>query len=180
MSYFLTAYVVDLADVKAVMGSKNASVMKAVEAMIQERYDDEEDDEVQEDHTAALQQLIMGEPGDPGDPSAYGWVFQYICRARGEELLPDAWGGVRWDAVGVCGLEPLLTKTGASVPLPAWKGELPSIGHIKRSDLNSYLQAAAELKKKHKEEGINNLLDEYIGWLEEAAAKKKDIVLVYG
>ena len=106
-------------------------------------------------------------------------VLWQICKIKGEEMLPDYWGGVRWDAVETCGLENLLTKTAPLVELPP-NQDMPSIGHIKRDNIAPYLRAAEERKAKTKESGVLDLLDEYIGWLETAASKNKDIVFFYG
>jgi hypothetical protein len=174
MSYVLTSYLVDLAELESVIGCKDQSIIAAVEAMIQEKFDDE-DDEDKIAQSVALRHLIMGEPRNLDDATQYGWVLWDICRFKGEEQLPDHWGGVRWDAVEACGLENLLTKTGPPVELPP-NQDMPSIGHIKRDNIAAYLHAAEETKAA----GVLELLDEYTGWLETAATKNKDIVFFYG
>ncbi len=177
MSYVLTAYLVDLANVKSVIGSKDPSIMRGVEALISEAYEDDEEEVIAQ--SAALRQLIMGEPLDPENTDTYGCVLWHICKIKGEEMLPDYWGGVRWNAVEACELENLLTKTGPPVELPSNR-DIPSIGHIKHDNIAAYLQAAEETKAKAKDSGVLDLLDEYIGWLETAASKNKDIVFFYG
>ena len=177
MSYVLTAYLVDLGDLKSVIGSKDPAVIQAVEAAISEAYEDDEDEVIAQ--KAALRRLIMGEPLNRGNAPQYGCVLWDICRLKGEELLPDYWGGVRWDAVEACGLQDLLTKTGPPVELPPNR-DIPSIGHIRRDNITPYLQAAETLKAKTKDNGVLELLGEYIGWLEIAVRKNKDIVFFYG
>jgi len=175
MSYSLTVYLVDLAEIKAVIGCKDPSIIDGVEVVIREEYDDE--DTIA--NSVALRHLIMGEPLDADNAPHYWCALGHICRFKGEELLPDCWGGVRWDAIEACGLEDLLTKTGPPVKLPP-NPDIPSIGHIKRDNIARYLLAAEERKAKTNESGVLDLLDEYIGWLETAASKSKDIVFFYG
>ncbi len=177
MSYVLTAYLVDLAGVKSVIGSKDLALIQAVEVAISEAYEDDEEEVIAQ--KAALSRFVMGEPLNGGDASHCGYILQNICRLKGEEMLPDYWGGVRWDAVEACGLKDLLTKTRSPVELPS-NQNIPSIGHIKRDNITSYLQAAQELKAMTKDTSVVELLDEYIGWLEAAAERNRDIVFFYG
>lgn len=174
MSYVLTAYVLDLADLKSVIGSKDKSIIRKIEPMIEESFgDDEEEAEAQR---AAVRSLVMGEPLDP-DNNQYGHALWNICRVKGDEFLPDAWGGIRWDSVEACGLEDLLTKTGSPIALPL-SDDFPNIGYIKRDMVGKYIEAAEEQKKKSNPDVIG-LLDEYLGWLKNARARNKDIILFY-
>jgi hypothetical protein len=128
MSYVLTAYLVDLSDLKSVVGSKDFSVAHAVEALISETYMGDKGAVIAQN--AALRALIMGQPLNPNSGADYGWVLWHICQVRGEELPIDHWGGVRWEAVEVCGLEDLLTKTGPPI-------ELPPTGTFRQSVISS-------------------------------------------
>lgn len=176
MSYVLTAYVLDLADLDSVFGSKDKSVIRDIEQVIEETYED--DEEEADAQRAAIQALVMAEPLNPHNAAQYGYALWNICRLKGEELLPDAWGGVRWDSVEACGLEELLTKTSPSIALPRNK-DIPYVGHVKREDVARYIQVAQDQKTKVGP-SIVGLLDEYLGWLEEARSKNKDVVFFYG
>jgi hypothetical protein len=176
MSYVLTAYLVNAADLKSIVGSRDQSLIKAVEAIISETFED--DDEEAETQRAAVHALVMGEPPDPANAAAYGCALWHICKVKGEELLPDAWGGVRWDAVEACGLEDLLTKTELPVKLPPSR-DIPHIGCICRDNVATYIKEAEEAREKI-DPDVGDLLDEYSGWLEAAQSKNKDIVLFYG
>src|ERR1700722_3278161 len=97
MSYVLTAYLVDLNSLKSVLGSKDQSIIAAVNPLIAETYeDDEEEAQGMQDTFRAI---VMGEPLDPDNAAAYACALWELCKVKGEELLPDQWGGVRWDAV---------------------------------------------------------------------------------
>jgi hypothetical protein len=127
MSYVLTAYVLDLADLKAAIGSKDKSILRDVEPSIEDIYgDDEEDADAQR---AAVHALVMGEKLNPDNAARYGNALWDICRVKGEELLPEAWGGIRWDSVEACGLEEFLTKTGPPVVLPPYN-DFPYIAYV--------------------------------------------------
>jgi hypothetical protein len=122
----------------------------------------------------------MGERLDPGNAAAYGNALWNICKAvADEELFPDAWGGVRWDAVEACGLVDLLTKTGPPVKLPP-NQDIPHIGFIARDKIPQYIQAAENTKAETDKPGVEDLLDEYLQWLETARSEAKDIVFFYG
>jgi hypothetical protein len=176
MSYVLTAYLVDLGDLKSVFGSKDQSMIRAIEPVIEETYDDDQDEA--DAQRAAVQALVMGEALDPGKAAQYQCALWDICREKGEELLPDAWGGIRWDSVEACGLEELLTKTGPPVPLPPHQ-DIPFVGHVRHENIAQYIEAAEDQKAKA-DPNVGDLLDEYIGWLEMAQSKNRDIVFFYG
>jgi hypothetical protein len=144
--------------------------------MIEETYED--DEEEADAQRAAVRALVMGEPLDLDNAAQYGCALWDICRLKGEELLPDAWGGVRWDSVEACGLEELLTKTGPTVALPP-NPDIPHIGHVKRDKIDKYIDAAEDQKQKAGP-NVVGLLEEYQGWLEDARSKNKDIVFFYG
>jgi hypothetical protein len=175
MSYVLTAYLLDLADLKSVIGSKDQSIIHDVEPFIEEAFEDDEDDA--DAQRAAVRALVMGEPLDPDNAGQYTSALWDLCRVKGEELLPDAWGGIRWNSVEACGLEELLTKT-APVALPQ-NEDLPHVGHVQRGNVAQYIAAAQDQKRKA-DPNVIGLLDEYLGWLEEAKSQNKDIVFFYG
>ncbi len=175
MSYVLTAYILDLADLKSAVGSKDRSIIRDIEPMIEESFDEDEEEEA-DAQRAAVCALVMGEPMDP-DNAQYGHALWNICRVKGEEFLPDAWGGIRWDSVEACGLEDLLTKTGPPVALPPSE-DFPNIGYIKRDMIAKYIEAAEEQKEKSTP-NVVGLLDEYLSWLERAQSENKDIVFFY-
>jgi hypothetical protein len=141
MSYFLTAYLVNLADLKSVIGSKDESILSDIEPIIEETCEDDEEEAVAQ--RGAVRSLVMGEPLDPDNAARYGCAFWHICRVKGEELLPDAWGGIRCDSVKACGLEELLTKTGPPVALPP-NSDIPHIAYLKRDQIAKYIEAATK------------------------------------
>jgi hypothetical protein len=176
MSYALTAYLLDLADLKSAIGSKDKSIIRDVEPGIENTY--RRDKKQADVRRAAVRALVMGVKLDPKNAVQYGAALCDICRVKGEELLPDAWGGVRFESVEACGLEDLLTKTGPPVGLPPYT-DFPCIGYIKRDKIAEYIKAAEE-QKEEASPNVIGLLDEYLEWLETARSKCKDIVFFYG
>jgi len=176
MSYVLTAYVVDMAVLKAVVGSKDKSIIRGVEPMIEEAYEDDEDEA--DAQRAAVHTLVMGEKLDADSAAQYGNALWNICRLKGDELLPDVWGGIRWDSVEACGLEDLLTKTAGPIALPP-TSDFPRIGYVRREEIAKYIEAARKQKEKVNKDVVG-LLNEYQGWLEEAKSQNKDILFFYG
>ena len=180
MSYALSAFVVDIPKLESIIGSKDASVIDAVKANNAEFFEEEEE-EFDDDElwlSTAIQHLVMGEERDPEEAHQYGYALQEICDYLGDPQDCDIWSGVRWGCVEGCGLEDLLTKTGPPVELPP-NDDFPNIGHIRRGEVNEYLQAATNRAENCQDGEIQELLDEYISWLKTAQSSSLDIVFFY-
>ncbi len=181
MSYVLSGCIIDLAKLRSVVGSGDASIVDAVKANAPEAFEDEEEyaDDDEPVLSEALRGLVMGDEIDPDNAFQYGYALQELCDYLGEMPEVDIWGGVGWGAVEVCGLEELLTKTGSPVPIPLEDGDFPAIGHINREQVGAYLQAANKRLQNSTDGEADGLLDEYIAWLETADEQKLDIVFFY-
>ncbi|MEM7625044.1 MAG: hypothetical protein AAF333_05395 [Planctomycetota bacterium] len=180
MSYVLTGYAVEIDKLESLVGSGDAMAVSAVIANNPEEF---EDDEYEEDDELTLRdavwQLVMGQEKDPDEAYQYGYALQELCDCYGEALLPDLWGGVRWDAVEACGLEPLMTKTGPPVELPP-SDDFPRIGHLRRgAAIESALGAARDRLDQVDDEEITELLEEFIGMLEATIGLGRDVVFFY-
>jgi hypothetical protein len=181
MSYTLMAHLIDIPKLKKLVGSKDDLLLTAIKEHSEE-FDEEDEEEDDDDDEltllSALRQLIMGEMLDPNEAHQYGYAIVELCDYLGERLESDAWSGVRWEAIEQCGLESLLTKSGAPVDLPP-NDAFPRVGHIRREEVESYLAAARQRSEKTGGGAIGELLEEYIGWLEDAADQGKDVVFFY-
>jgi hypothetical protein len=167
MSYVLTPYLIDLEKLRKAVGSRDESLVASVI----------KDNREKSELTEPLRQLVMGNQLDEAAGSDYGYALELLCGHLGEVLLPDVWGGVRWMAVEDAGLEDLLTKSGPPVPLPPT--DFPTIGHMTAAEVATKV---AQLGKGHltsDDDELQELLDEYEGWLRKAALKKKAIVFFY-
>ncbi|TWT38082.1 hypothetical protein KOR34_30500 [Posidoniimonas corsicana] len=177
MSYALSACVVDADQLTRMVGCGDESVVQQVMEADPEAFDYEPDDD-ELSVAQALRHLVMGEPTQPDDAHQYGYALQALCNHAGETILPDVWGGVRWAAVEDCGLEDLLTQTGPPIALPE-NDDFPAIGHLKRSELDAALKAARKRRDKVLDEDLEDLLDEFIDWLEAARSAHLDVVFFY-
>lgn len=182
MSGVLTPFLVDLKSVRQAVGSRDESLITRVIEKNPELFrppDPEYDSGIPT--SVALRHLVMGESPATDEPSApkYGFALEALCNHLGERILPDCWGGVSWRALTDSGVEDVLMRSGPPVPLPDLQGGM-TIGHL------TVAEVAAELAKIDagdqppiEDEDLQELVDEYHGWLRKAAAKKKDVVLIY-
>ena len=177
MSYALTAYIVDFNNLKSALGSKDDLFINAVDEIILKTCEDD-GDEI-ESQKSALRTLVNGEPLDLNEGSLYGRVLWQICKVRGEELLPDIWGDVRWEAVEVCGLEDLLTKSQSPFGLPVSR-DIPYVGCIKHHDIQTCVETVSKQMAKNRDLGATELLEEFITWLQAGISRKKDMIFFYG
>ncbi|TWT74655.1 hypothetical protein Pla123a_34790 [Posidoniimonas polymericola] len=182
MSYVLTAYVVDIDALSKAVGSGDEQLVTRVIESAPEEFDEDDLDDDELSLAAALRELVMAgtqsAPESEDDAHQYGYALQSLCRCLGDELLPEMWAGVRWEAVEDCGLEELLTESGPPVPLPE-NDDFPSIGHLKRGEIDKAIAAARKRLTKTVDEDIEDLLDEYIDWLEAGRTAHLDMVFFY-
>jgi hypothetical protein len=179
MSSVLTPFLVDLKSLRQAVGSRDESLIAAV---IEKNPDLFRPQDPEYDHgipaSLALRHLVMGESPNTDEQSAgkYGFALEALCNYLGERILPDCWGGVSWLALADSGVEDVLTRSGPPVPLPDLQGAM-TIGHLTAAEV------AAELSKTDRpeidDEDLQELVDEYQGWLQKAASKKKDVVFIY-
>jgi hypothetical protein len=178
MSYVLTPFLIDLEQLRKAVGSRDESLLAAV--VDASRSPDPDVDlrcEGQVPLSPELRQLVMGDPLDDESGSEYGYALQLLCRHLGQEILPDVWEGVRWAAVVDAGLEEPFETRGAPVRLP--DRDFPAIAYLTAEEI---AQRISQLEHGHltsEDRDLQELLDEYEGWLREAASKGKAIVFFY-
>lgn len=184
MSYSLLAFAVDLPEIERRIGSGDQGVIDAVIANNPEEFDEEEEDEDDDlSLKSAVRQLVMGESMDPEEAHQYGYALQELCSTYGEDLPCDLWCGVRWGAIEGCGLEPLMTRTGSPVALPP-NDDFPTIAFLRRGEETA--KALADAKRRLEgappeglDENLDDLIEEYAGWLETATEKDRDLIFFY-
>jgi hypothetical protein len=180
MSYVLLCYLVDIPKLSSLVGSKDAAVVDEIVESDPDLFDEDEEDKDDDELTrrVALRQLIMGEKKDPEEAHEYGYALKTICDCYGKQQDCEAWGGVRWEAVEACGLEPLMKSSGPPVTLPE-NSDFPRIGHIRRDEIGQSLQSARGRLERSENPEIQELLEEYIGWLETTVEEEQDAVFFY-
>jgi hypothetical protein len=179
MSYVLTPFLVDLEKVRKAVGSRDESLIAAVIESNPDRFRvSEEEDAGQVSRSLALRQLVMGEELDPASAGQYGVALELLCGHLGKEILPGAWGGVSWLALEATGIDDVLTKSGPPVPLPPMP-VFPTIGHMTAQEAAAKAPEVDDALSTEDDEDLLELLEEYKGWLGEAASQKKDVVFFY-
>jgi hypothetical protein len=179
MSYSLIPYVVDITQLKSIVGSKDESVVKAVVGVASAECDEDDDeDQIDADLEEAIFQLVTGQETDEVDAYQLGYALQEICEYAGTRPPVSEWSGVRWSAIEACGLKELLTKTGPPIDLPA-SSDFPRIGHIRREAVADHRLKARARFQEIPQTDLRELFQEYISWLETAAAEGLDIVFFY-
>jgi hypothetical protein len=175
MSYVLTPYLVDLNKVQQAFGSRD----EALVATLIKGSPQQADEEAETLKAKVLRDLIMGEASDPELAEEYGFALEMLCAHVGEVIPPNAWCGVRWAAVNKAGLAPLLTQVGPPVPLPR-RGDYPTVGHLTADQVAAKVAELGDTHLTSDDQDMQELLQEYEGWLRQAALKGKAIVLFYG
>jgi len=183
MSYTLSPCLIDLEKLCEAVGSRDESLITAVLGPepneLKDAWETDEDAEVEGAFTpdTPLRHLVMGQPLIEEAGSEYGYALMRLCEHLGEMIPPDLWCGVRWMAITDGGLEDLLTKTGSPVPIP--ERDFPAIGHWTAKEVADKVAQLGDSHLTCDSDDLQELLDEYEGWLRAAAAKGKAIVFFY-
>jgi hypothetical protein len=179
MSYVLSPFLVDLVKLRKAVGSRDESLLAAVIDGNSGPFQiTEEEYAGQVSPSLALRQLVMGEKLDQDSAAQYGFALELLCGHLGEEILPDAWGGISWGAVEATGLDDVLMGSGPPVPLPPMPG-FPVIAYMTAEAAAGRVSELDDAHAIHDDEELQELLEEYKGWLREAALKTKDVVFFY-
>jgi hypothetical protein len=207
MSYSLIPYLIHLPALKLIPGSTDDALIASVIASRPEEFEDGGEDEGEISLRAALTDLVMGKTLDPKSAHQYGYALEKLCDHIGERLDSDCWESIRWSLIEATGMERLL-RTGPPVQIPAIDS-FPAIGHLDASEItqilddlgDGHLKSAVPYAPKYKptissrilsfllsrlsgrppltDEDLAEPLEEYEGWLREAAAKQKSLVFFY-
>lgn len=174
MSHVVTPVLIDFQELRAAFGSRDEHLIETIVERAAEEWMFGEDESAPEELRQAIRHLIMGEPLDRLEPNRYYLAFESICSQLGDVILPDAWGGVRWEALEWVGLEVVILK-GPPVALPT-----PKFGHrvgfLDEAAVRDKLAKLTDEPPISDDEDDAELLEEYVGWLREAASKMKSIV----
>ena len=168
MSYVLTPYALDLVRLRAAIGSQDKKIITAARRILGKQVDADDDGL---SIGQAITALIMGTPRGRIATHQFGYALEAIAAHLGKRLAKDAWSGVGWAAVADAGLGDVMTR-GSPVKLPKYP-DFPMIGFMKHDEV-------ATLSAKHratppvvKDRSLQELIDEYIGWLDQAAKVRR-------
>ncbi len=170
--------------------------------------DDHVDEEGEISHARALTDLIMGNPLVEESAHQYGYALKLLCEHLGEWLPSDYWESITWRVLQGTGMGELLQNSGSPVPLPKI-ADFPTIGYLtaervkelasklgdrapttvdlsgkkKRRSLQQWLVDKVIEKITHRpmpgDEDLVECMEEYAGWLRDAAEEGKALVFFY-
>jgi len=183
MSYSLVPYAIDLEQLRAAVGSRNASLKKEVYTACAERIEEDADDLEDDDEAltlkAAIGELIDGQLSDEDSAHQYGYALEALCQSLGQSLDVDLWCGVRWAAMEVTGLDESIMAAGPPVDLPDLSGDFPTIGHLDANAVAAAVDKLDAAPSKHDDPDAQELFAEYETWLRTAHKAGKAIVFFY-
>ena len=178
MSLLIHPYAVDLDELRHIVGSRNASYLRALREQFAEDLADldaSDDEDAEGDDrvisaTDALADLIAGGPYREGWHHApkYGYVLRLLCEDRGE-MRPNSWTFAEeadrlLEAAGVPApvlrVGDHLTYRGAPVAMPE-PDDFPSIGYLEATEARVALRALPRSAV-----GCEPMLSEIRGWLD--------------
>lgn len=180
MSYVLTAYTLDFVRLRAAIGSQDEKIITATRKIVGKQFD--------ADHDGlsigqAVSALIMGTPRGKIATHQFGYALEAIAEHLGKRLAKDAWSGVGWPAVSDAGLGEVITR-GSPVKLPKYP-DFPMIGFMEHDEVIALSAKHLATPPVVKDRSLQELIDEYIGWVAQAAKARRgasrglDLLLFY-
>lgn len=209
MSYSLMPYAINLDQLRNAVGSKDEALLAEIQEANPEAFAEDDHDEDEISVGRALRDLIMGHPPVAASAHQYGYALKVLVEHLGEWLPSDMWESITWRVLQTTGMGDLLQDSGTPVPLPKMDDGFPAIGHLtadRVKELASKLQGTPPKtvdltgKKKRRtfgqwavdkviekithrsmpgDDDLVECMEEYAGWLRDAAGKGKAIVFFY-
>jgi len=130
MSYTLVPYLVDLDELRRVVGSGDAALLERARERAPDTFAEPERDEDDEEVSVgtALRHLVMGEPPQADSAHQYGYALEHLCAVLGRGLDAGWWEAIRWPVLDATGMSEVL-DSGPPVPLPKI-ADFPRIGFL--------------------------------------------------
>lgn len=197
MGYGIMAYAVDMASLRAVLGSRDEAAFEA----LNEKLDAGTIDEVIENlldgesgprASDLLRQMVFGEEYDPRLGAGYAYVLQHLCDRHGQFLDNSTWMPIRMDffeqvgraleraGVGTAVFDVQCLISGKTpVPLPAID-EFPAMGGLTEDEVGPVAEALAQadlsaISDLDERESIEALRD----WTRRCADDRRALVCFY-
>jgi hypothetical protein len=174
MSYSLVPYIVDLAKLRAAIGSKDAKLIETIRKKDPEKFDSGKDGLTLGE---ALSQLVMGEKLGKKAAHQYGYALETLAKHLGKPLPLDLWCGVRWEAMEDSGVARIM-ESGSPVKLPKIP-DFPGIGFLERNKIADMVRKMGDEGLTNEDEELEELLREFEAWVRAAAKAKQDLLLFY-
>lgn len=176
MSYVVSPYLIDLTKLRTAIGSANAFLVDDVAEDNPDDFDTGSNDEIS--LRQALTHLVFGNRLDERMAHRYGYALERLCRHLGTRLDSGLWDAVRWRTLEATGLDRIFEESGSPVPLPRIP-DFPGIGYISVEQLSAALREAENQQRDSGDADLRDLLTEFKSWLEEAAQRRRSLVLFY-
>jgi hypothetical protein len=192
MGYGIMPYSVSLATVRAVLGSKNAALLKRLRRKYASTLEHDRDPDLEVCTADALTHLVRGTPLHPDYGSRYGYAFKLLCDHFGEFLPNSAWSACPRITDWVKKVDKALKKAGvppklfgvaahlvdrwAPIAIPE-AGDWPGIGYLLASELPAVESAldAADLAGITNPE-VRESAEEVALWVSMCEEEEQDLV----
>jgi hypothetical protein len=140
MSYSVTPYVVDLADLNRRIAARDVTLLDGIESEAQD-LDDDLDDETPSTVEHG-RRIVLGQAENEGSNAKYGYALMLICARMGTWQQNDEWAAIaglgKWletidEALAKAGCQVSIgtdiIHTGPPITIP-WPDDFPTIGHV--------------------------------------------------
>ena len=189
MSYQLSAYLVNLAEIRAIVGSKDRSTLARLErelAKLSKERGNSKTGQPSRDAPGvltSLRRIFRGEVEPPDSPErlrhgAYnGYALEFICRSLGRKLPNDQFQDVHSSFLDAVGIIAPLVESAPPLPLTNPR-DFPFVHHLPARAVKQELGRLRQLNLSGNVEVAAGQL-QYLSWLAEGTFRKKDLVASY-
>ena len=175
MSYSLVPYLIDIAQVESAVGSKDESIIDNIRKRHPELFDSASRSAPL---SVALSELILGTPLERRRPPQYSHALEWLCDEFGTRLNCNVLSGIRWDAMQDSGIADLIRR--GSTPLAlSFVPDFPFVGVLPRSVCQGMAESLGDDALVHSVPELQEMLEEFEGWIREAARKNLDLMFFY-
>lgn len=177
MSYILTAYILDIDQLKSVFGSNDQKLLNAIRENQVERLEELDEcfeDEIEEGAPttfAAIEQIVAGVITNSDDAAfQYGYAIEFICQELGERVLTDDLG-----ILSVLKLNTKLSQPRLPLPIPQPE-DFPEISFLTAYEVTTEHSRFTEEKSTWPQNKLRKSREEFFEILSRARQSGKDLV----
>lgn len=175
MSYTLVPYMIDLAKLRATIGSKDAGLIKSIAKKDPKIFAADNYEPVTVGQ--ACEHLVMGGKLVKKAGHQYGYALAKLAEHVGKRLSIDMWSGVGWAAMEDSGVARIM-ESGPPVKLPKIN-DFPVIGFLDSGRVTDMVEKMGDEGLTNENDELEELLKEFEAWLRKTAKAKKDLLLFY-
>lgn len=174
MGYYIQAYSVDAAKIKAVWNSKDEALFQTLKTELASSFEDNDayfelDDS--NDSTAILKDIINGEINHPELAYLYGYVYEALCNKFGKHVNPKE------EDIHLKYLEEVVATYSAFIPIP-FSSDFPHVLSIATANLKEMKDVFLEVEFSHySKEDMAIYSAQFKTIFDQAIAEQTDLVL---